>query len=435
MNRPEHYDELTRLLSGLLDGRLSDEEFARLEQWLRRDPAARRLYMQYADMEVEFTTLSGTPARLPAAPRPVSRRRRLFVAAAAVLVAVVATACWFRFGKPTADGDVLPVVTGLGGEVRIVSADGRARPAADGERLQPGDTVRLEGEHDRTQLTFPDGARLALSGKTSLVVTDARAKSVSLAEGELYADVPPQPQGQGWTVASPHAEVRVVGTRFALRVGEGGTEVTVTEGVVSATRIGDGKSVEVSAGNRLLVREGVSLLTQPLADPPLVWLADFEDGLPKQWTAGEFVTRDLPPGSRGGVRAVRAPMPDAENKRPWIVAARQEGKGGLFTLPEDAHLLLRFRVSHATPIRIGVVARSRVGEPESPFALELSDPVQTDPWHEATIPLSLFRPALPPGSVISLLSLGTGESDAGLVLDRVGVTRGGPGRLTVRPLD
>ena len=84
--------ELIRLISGLFDGQLSPDERARLELLLESNPAARRLYFQFIDQEIELECRLG-PAHLASAPAvaaqtpPVSRRGlwRAILAAAAVI--------------------------------------------------------------------------------------------------------------------------------------------------------------------------------------------------------------------------------------------------------------------------------------------------------------------------------------------------------------
>src|SRR5678816_2859033 len=52
-DNPQHA-ELTRLISGLLDGRLSIAEHEHLESLLAANADARRLYMQMIDQEIEL---------------------------------------------------------------------------------------------------------------------------------------------------------------------------------------------------------------------------------------------------------------------------------------------------------------------------------------------------------------------------------------------
>lgn len=106
--KPENYEELTRLISALLEGRLSEPERARLDALLQADPRARWLYMQMIDQEVELSCLlvpAGAqsdnrekilplPQSLPAAVTAPSPRRwrRWRLAAAAAVVLLIGTA-------------------------------------------------------------------------------------------------------------------------------------------------------------------------------------------------------------------------------------------------------------------------------------------------------------------------------------------------------
>lgn len=62
---PGQYEELTRLGSTLLDGRLSDAERARLEALLTSDAQARGIYLQMIDQEIELSCLITAPAQHP----------------------------------------------------------------------------------------------------------------------------------------------------------------------------------------------------------------------------------------------------------------------------------------------------------------------------------------------------------------------------------
>ena len=89
--KPEHYAELTRLISGLLDERLEAAERARLELLLESDPAARRIYLQLVNQEIELECLVVPENRtvpVPAAPARESARwtpRSYVVLAAAAI--------------------------------------------------------------------------------------------------------------------------------------------------------------------------------------------------------------------------------------------------------------------------------------------------------------------------------------------------------------
>jgi hypothetical protein len=122
--RPESYDELTRLVSALLDGRLTTEEMARLESLLQGDAAARQIYMQLVSQEIELSCLviaetKQVEARILPSPsvwRPKrkfqSPQRLLAIAAAIALLAILAFALLappeWRGGKETRSNNTTP---------------------------------------------------------------------------------------------------------------------------------------------------------------------------------------------------------------------------------------------------------------------------------------------------------------------------------------
>jgi hypothetical protein len=128
MNGPPEREELQRLISALLDERLSPEEHLRLEQLLAADPQARLLYMQMVDQEIELPCLVATvrdtdeaPAQLPAQGSLLRRsgttitfwRRWAFGVACAlvgiVVFAVVGSRVWF--GNPPPPTQIAPVLS------------------------------------------------------------------------------------------------------------------------------------------------------------------------------------------------------------------------------------------------------------------------------------------------------------------------------------
>ncbi len=445
MSPPEHYGELTRLLSGLLDGRLGDAERARLEQWLRRDPQARRLLMQFVDMEVEFAAIVPAPSVSPAAPRSTSRRRRWVAVAAAALVFLGLAALGLKLAWRDGPGGSSPVLAHLQGDVRILSPDGEVRPGSAGAELRPGDALHLPDENSSARLTLGSGGQMTLSGRSSLEFGRGRADEFALREGRLEASVEPRAAGEELVVTTPGARVQVVGTRFTLRASPEETDLQVQEGRVRLTRISDGRAVEVKAGQGLLVREGLELVVRGLSEPPLLWQVGFEDGLPEGWALGEWVAGGLPTGSRGGVRAVRAPMPGADGPRAWLVVSQRRADRGLFPVGPEVRLHFTYKMTRPGTVRLGLVTRDGAGGSarEATWALEQGGAlwdVSADRWHVASVPLSAFRSLPGRGAApvlegfASVIFFSAGDADRGLILDRIWVTRGGPGEVRTAPL-
>lgn len=91
MSRNPKEEELTRLISALLDGRLSPQEHERLESLLLNEQQARRLYMQMVDQEIELPCLIASAQGKvamghvsPSTQRGPQRVRWVFAAAGAV---------------------------------------------------------------------------------------------------------------------------------------------------------------------------------------------------------------------------------------------------------------------------------------------------------------------------------------------------------------
>lgn len=239
------------LIARHLDGTADAAEAAALDRLLREDPAVARAFARAAAVDADLRRLHR--AADPAAPadgsitariavaerqaavrsarRRVPRRRGrivrfpLLAAAAAVLLALGATV-W--------------LATAGGAPAAPFSADGR--PLAAGTPLSG--TVGVAG----------GGSAVLSSGAEAVAAGDAREPVLRLGRGTVRCTVEPRPAG-GFRVATPHGEVRVIGTVFSVAV-DGSTRLTVERGVVEA--VAGGGAVRVSAGGAALLAAGRS---------------------------------------------------------------------------------------------------------------------------------------------------------------------------------
>ncbi len=159
----------------------------------------------------------------------------------------------------------------------VATLDRLEGPAtADGAPLKPGDGVKagaaLEtGRGGLAVLRFEDGTTVECGPETS--VRELRivgGKGIHLLKGSLAAAV--TRQFVPMVLTTPHAEVRVLGTRLTLAVAET-TRVEVQEGRVRVRRLPDGASADVGAGQFAVAAKGT-----PLAAKPVVLVASFQDG-------------------------------------------------------------------------------------------------------------------------------------------------------------
>jgi hypothetical protein len=153
-----------------------------------------------------------------------------------------------------------------------------------------GATVQYE---DLTTLALAAGARLRL------LAPDGRAgKRAELESGSLQAEVVPQPSGRPLMIATPQAEVTVIGTAFTLACGDGRTHLNVDHGRVRMARLSDLATIEVTSGEFAVVAPGLDLMASRAPMPETLMNIDFEDGSMPPDSIGTVVAGPGRPGNR-----------------------------------------------------------------------------------------------------------------------------------------
>jgi hypothetical protein len=174
------------------------------------------------------------------------------------------------------------------GDVRILAGDSAAG-SKEGQDLLAEQGVSTANAAASALVRFPDGTELDLAGNTRVRhITVEKGKNFTLEEGTLVAQVPRQPAGQPLSVRTPHAELRVLGTRFTVTVSATATRLEVAEGRVRLTRISDGASADVGAGFTATAAAGPRPTARRI-NPRLLLAEDFEDpaGVDARWTRVE----------------------------------------------------------------------------------------------------------------------------------------------------
>ncbi len=181
-------------------------ERAALERWLEADPRHRQAF---EDIERLWSALEAPVARAMVEERasiqPLPPRRRRFARLAPRLAAA---ACLI-----VAVGAVL-VGGGLFDSLRA-------------------DHATAAGE--RKSVVLADGSRVMLNTGTAMAVDlNPDRRDIRLFRGEAWFEVSPD-AGRPFTVKTPMGTVRVTGTRFDVRLGDGKTLVSLVEGRVELT--------------------------------------------------------------------------------------------------------------------------------------------------------------------------------------------------------
>ncbi|MDD7984042.1 FecR domain-containing protein [Lentisphaera marina] len=259
---------LKQLVSGLLDDNLSKEDAKELDQLLKDNEEARKIYRRMMDMEMSLHESADfelpfqdlpEPEEMPDKFRSTRFQLHVFQAIAACLVTALIISLSVKSSKIETPARVqLPHVKN---EIEAISL---AKIADLSQDVQWQGTKRkleemifeeiLEIDSGMVLLRYENGAEIKLEGPCRYELKSLTYSK--LAYGSLAARIPQA--AQGFTVDSPTASVVDLGTEFSMLVKEDGeTEVFVFEGEVETSLIGeDGNSLKHA---RLSKNEGVKI--------------------------------------------------------------------------------------------------------------------------------------------------------------------------------
>ncbi|OAI46472.1 hypothetical protein AYO44_11340 [Planctomycetaceae bacterium SCGC AG-212-F19] len=425
-------DELERLLNGLADGLLSEDEEARLADILRGDAAARRHYRHWMTLHAALMWDYAATAAENASAQPVmpSQRswRRAAAIAAALLVVAGLSLLWLRSQDQRAQAAWVEEVQGTvswnnGTGVRPVSIESSVRV--------PGGTLVLEGEDAFAQLRFDDGTLVTLNGEAELGFSDDGQKRLALRRGTLNAQVQPQPAGRPLLVRTPTAEVEVVGTDFAMSSDSNETKLNVETGSVKLRRLMDGKTVEVNS-RQTVVASLAATQMKPAATKaaPMQWRQTF-DQAPAPAQQGRWLRAGN--GLPGRMRATAYVAGRRKDDTTVIhhgvgVHPPTVGPGGFVTLGNESVVRVRYRMERETLLVCFLSCQRTEGGFAGNFLLlhpATKTPPDADGWRMATLPVSAARAVVaakyptPIGTQLRMLVIQTFEQDVGLEVAEV----------------
>ncbi len=447
--------ELAELCGAFCNGTLGSEDAAKLQRILLDDPQARAYFRRYVALDVslgehgESAAAHWAPEQIKAqggrsssfSARWLWRSRFRLMALAAMLILAVTSLVlivWRRGGPEQGAIAKLQQVTG---DVRLFAADGQAKAISTDTPINTGDSIRTHGSQSSTVVAYPDGTRLTLVGDTSVTCGDQPSKLIVVHHGTLAASVQPQPRQKPMVVSTPLARMQVLGTRFLIEALASRTDVRVSEGLIKLTRIKDGKAVDVPGGSYASLTERNELLVKNSPDLAPSWDVDFETGLPEGWVSGEYVTQNLPRGSRGGVKAVQYASSDGTST--YGIRCNEAWVQGLFAIEKKSHLHFTFKMETTDWLNAFVITRTK--DPRDlRFAgnyLFRDFPMITPGrWQSITIPLASFKRIHVGNESIdelvpyNLIITGAGPH-CGLVIDRIWITPDGPGEIKLQDVE
>jgi|UniRef100_UPI00378505C1 hypothetical protein len=242
-------------------GRLSEDEFAALQDRLRDDASLRAALRELAEVEEGLSALAMARATAPASrpkPKAVTFRSNWLPWGIAAAACVVAVASWWSPHDARQDKAISQGASTTAREVTAMLVDEAgavfAWPRQPGEvRFDPGS---YELESGTVHLRYVNGADLVVEGPARFEIRDAFR--TDLAAGRVRAIVPPT--AHGFTVVTRDVAYEDVGTEFGLSVdaASGASQMHVFDGQVNL-RSGDASGEllrSVFVGDSVGFREG-----------------------------------------------------------------------------------------------------------------------------------------------------------------------------------
>ncbi|MHC4994593.1 MAG: FecR domain-containing protein, partial [Planctomycetota bacterium] len=207
------------------------------------------------------------------------------------------------------------------------------------------------------ELEFNDGSTVTIAGNSMLTFSDDGQKILRLKEGAFSADVTPQPKGKPMLIRTRSALFEVVGTRFNIDTGLSTSTLTVNEGVVVATRLSDGASVETTTKRKVVVSTDQALTPTPVPDSVHSWASQLLRG-PKltrgEWLRGEgdqeARLKTIPYTTEAGKTIYTASFRVSTGDHPPVV------------LGPDTRIRVRGAMVSPHPLYVGVTLRDSAGD-------------------------------------------------------------------------
>ncbi|QDU73460.1 fec operon regulator FecR [Bremerella volcania] len=418
-------DDLIELIVRYNDDDLDEYEMTALSAALEGDDRALELFHSIALQSLTIAEVT-SPRHKPA---PFPRQTIFWWSAAMALAASVAFAVFLdlRAGQ-------LPTVAKLvqaTGKVTVTMPDGEARKLAVGDDIPVGMQITTDAIGSSATIQFPDKTSISLHGATEAAFREEDHKQVDLFVGNVVADVQPQLPGKPLQVITELAVTEVLGTVLSVQASHQQTDVDVVEGKVRVIRTGDRSTINVAAGEKVAVARDLPLKSQLRTPTPDHWKIDFEKELPDDWRKGIWVQEQLPPGSDGAVKAETRPG-FLDPSRTWYqIETFNRWSDGLFTVQEDTHMKVAFRVNRADNVQVLLLARGADFQGSDRFyEYEIRDfaPGKSSDWQTLDVPLSAFKRVpsedatlSPPqlGQVVFKVVLSTQDRDVDLIVDQL----------------
>ncbi|MFT4641579.1 MAG: ferric-dicitrate binding protein FerR (iron transport regulator) [Verrucomicrobiales bacterium] len=278
-----------------LNGTMDPESFEALQDRMMESPALRKVLRRYFNLDYHLHHHAGdldlaTRPRFTAMDRSETPRadqkpwhRSIWAAAAAIVV--LAAGLTFSLRDSNAKN---ATISAIHGPVRWTNNAGHTLDHLEAGSTFDGGLLESLLPESWVELAFQDGSKVTMSGHSTLMVSAGEQKQLHLRQGNLSAEVAPQPESMPMVVNTPTAELKVLGTQFDVDAERNATRLIVNEGRVQMKRLVDGSSAEVPRGHQVVAAVDVThkLEVVPRGKARQAWRSD----LAKEATYGKWST-------------------------------------------------------------------------------------------------------------------------------------------------
>lgn len=314
-------------------------------------------------------------------------RRWVRYVVAASLLCLLAGFAWQQFGRKPS----IAKITGLSGSVYWTGNDGQVEDDISVGTEVGGGTLEGAAPDSWAELTFVDGSKVTLSGKAMLTFSQQGQKELHLREGNITANVAPQPPNMPMLIHTRSAILEVLGTRFNVEAELSSTMLNVNEGKVRIRKRNDNDAVDVVANHRVVASADRRL--EPILVPAGVsrWQSQIELG--PDGTFGKWLPADEGSAARlEAIPFVFSPPGKGNESVTVYVAALPVSQGE--RQPVVVHESSRFRVQGKRAKACEVFFGFQVNDAEGRFAGKFLGVVPLEPnatgEFEGEIPLTQF---------------------------------------------
>ena len=359
------------LIDRHLHGELNEAEKELLAERLDSDPSARREFVELAQWDTLFADVlreSGKPdssprnsgfeelidASIPARTETMRRQKatitftRALLAVSGAAVVVLAVSLFRHW--PVADTRIA-TITGSSGSLQWTGNGGRIDQDLSVGAELAGGTVEGLGPDSWFELQFIDGSTVKIRGSSMLTLADDGQKVLHLREGNLSANVEPQPAGKPMLVYTRSAMLTVIGTQFEVEAEAWSTTLNVNEGSVEVERIIDGETVHVAANYRVIAAPDHELSPLQVPESVSTWKSQLHQG--PHGTHGEWLAATGEQAAR--LRGVPFVPPDFPSDTLYMLGLSvSRDDGSRVILQPDSRFVVRGRIGSAPRVFFGI---------------------------------------------------------------------------------